>query len=77
MSLLAQFILAEKYGLRLNMQQLADELDMAKGTLMNNISDKSLKIKTYMDGGKRWADVRDVAAHFERKRQEAREGSQV
>lgn len=71
MSLLAQLILAEKYGMRLDMQELASELDMAKGTLMNQISGGTLGIKTYMDGGKRWADVRDVAAHYDRMREKA------
>lgn len=71
MSLLAQLILAEKYGMRLDMQELASELDMAKGTLMNQISAGTLGIKTYMDGGKRWADVRDVAAHYDRMREKA------
>ncbi|MBU0917842.1 MAG: hypothetical protein KKD97_15965 [Gammaproteobacteria bacterium] len=71
MSLLAQLILAEKYGMRLDMQELASELDMAKGTLMNQISAGTLGIKTYMDGGKRWADVRDVAAHYDRMRERA------
>lgn len=71
MSLLAQLILAEKYGMRLDMQKLASELDMAKGTLMNQISAGTLGIKTYMDGGKRWADVRDVAAHYDRMREKA------
>lgn len=71
MSLLAQMVLADKYGMRLDMEQLAKELDMRKGTLMNKVSDKTLGIKTYMDGGKRWADVRDVAAHYDRKREEA------
>ena len=71
MSLLAQLVLAEKYGMRLDMQELASELDMAKGTLMNQISAGTLGIKTYMDGGKRWADVRDVAAHYDRMREKA------
>jgi len=71
MSLLPQLILAEKYGMRLDMQNLARELDMAKGTLMNQISAGTLGIKTYMDGGKRWADVRDVAAHYDRMREKA------
>lgn len=71
MSLLAQLILAEKYGMRLDMADLARELDMAKGTLMNQISAGTLGIKTYIDGGKRWADVRDVAAHYDRMREKA------
>lgn len=71
MSLLAQLILAQKYGMRLDMQELANELDMAKGTLMNQVSAGTLGIKTYMDAGKRWADVRDVAEHYDRMREKA------
>ena len=70
-SILSQLILAEKYGLRLSMDQLAQELNQEKGTLMNRISKKTLGIRTYLDGGKRWADVRDVAAHFDRMREAA------
>ncbi len=71
MSLLAQLILAEKHGIRMDMQALADELGMSKATVMNQVSDGSLGIKTYMDKGKRWADVRDVAAYFDRAREKA------
>jgi hypothetical protein len=71
MSILCQLVLAEKYGIRLSMEQLAAELDQEKGTLMNRISKKTLGIKTYMDGGKRWADVRDVAAYFDKMREQA------
>ncbi len=72
MSLLSQFILADRYGLRLDMAQLAAALDIAKGTLYNQISAERCPVKTYVDGGKRWADVRDVAAHFDAMREQAR-----
>jgi hypothetical protein len=71
MSILSQLVLAEKYGIRLSMEQLAAELGQEKGTLMNRISKKTLGIKTYMDGGKRWADVRDVADYFDKMREQA------
>ncbi len=72
MSILSQLVLAEKYkGLRLDMDQLATELGREKGTLMNQVSKKTLGIRTYMDGGKRWADVRDVADYFDKMREQA------
>jgi hypothetical protein len=72
MSILSQLVLAEKYkGLRMDMAQLADELGREKGTLMNQVSNKTLGIRTYMDGGKRWADVRDVADYFDKMREQA------
>lgn len=70
-SLVTQIILAEKYGLRVDMEQLAAILGREKATVMNQVSAKTLGIRTYMDGGKRWADVRDVADHFDRMREKA------
>lgn len=65
MSLLTQVIVAEKYGLRLDLAQLADILDVQPATLRNQISAGRCAVPTYIDGGKRWADHRDVAAHFD------------
>lgn len=65
MSLLTQVIVAEKYGLRLDLAQLAEILDVQPTTLRNQISAGTCKVPTYVDSGKRWADHRDVAAHFD------------
>lgn len=65
MSLLTQVIVAEKYGLRLGMDELADVLGLEKRTLYNQVSAGRCAVKTYLDAGKRWADHRDVAAHFD------------
>ncbi len=65
MSLLTQIIVAEKYGLRLTMEQLAEVLDLAKGTLYNKVTAGACPVPTYVDGNKRWADHRDVAKHFD------------
>lgn len=66
MSLFATMLLAERYGLRMTMDQLAQELGMARGSVYNQISAGTFPIATYVESGKRWADVRDVAAHFDR-----------
>ena len=65
MSLLTQIIVAERFGLRLDMAQLATVLDIEKTTLYNKVSAGSCPVPTYIDGGKRWADHRDVAKHFD------------
>ena len=65
MSLITQAFVVEKYGMRLNMDQLATILDLKKATLYNQISAGSCPVKTYMDGGKRFADYRDVAEHLD------------
>lgn len=65
MSLLSQAILAERYGLRLTVEQLADALGMAKNTIYNQVSAGTFAVPTYLDGGKRFADYRDVAVYMD------------
>jgi predicted DNA-binding transcriptional regulator AlpA len=72
-SLVTQMIVAEKYGVRLNIDQLAEVLGIGKSTLYNQISAGTFTIPTYLDGNKRWADYRDVAAHLDECRQRARQ----
>lgn len=65
MSLLTQAYFLEKYGPRLDVKQLAEELGVEPKTVQNQVSAKTFQIPTYVDQGKRWADARDVAAHFD------------
>lgn len=65
-SLITQAFLVERYGLRLNMEQLAEVLGITKGAVYNQISAGTCQVITYIDGGKRWADYRDVAEHIDR-----------
>jgi hypothetical protein len=71
-SLVVQMLLLETYGLRLGVPQLAEVLGISKGAIYNQISANTFAVETYVDGGKRWADYRDVAAHLERCRTAAR-----
>lgn len=65
MSLITQAYFLEKYGPRLDVHQLAEALDVQPKTVLNQVSAKTFPIPTYVDQGKRWADSRDVAAHFD------------
>lgn len=65
MSLITQAFIVERYGLRLNVDQLAEVLGISKGAVYNQISAGTCPVKTYIDGGKRWADYRDVADHLD------------
>ena len=65
MSLMTQAIVADKYGLRLTMAQLADAIGLAKQTIYNQIAKDEFKVKTYVDGGQRWCDYRDLAAFLD------------
>lgn len=65
MSLLTQALVAERYGLRLNTQQLAEALGVSKGGLTNMISAGTCPVPTYKDCGQRWADYRAVAEHLD------------
>lgn len=65
MSLLAQAFLLEQYGPRLSLEQLAEVLHRAKNTIYNQVSKGTFEIPTYLDGGKRFADFRDVAEYLD------------
>lgn len=65
MSLMIQAYLLEKYGPRLDAKDMADLLEVEPKTIYNKISANTLGIKTYSDGGKTWADIRDVAAYLD------------
>lgn len=70
-SLVTQMIVAERYGLRLTVEQLAAVLGLSKGAVYNQVSAGSFPVPTYVDGGKRWADYRDVAKHIDACRETA------
>lgn len=72
MSLLTQAILADRYGLRLTVEQLADALGMAKNTIYNQVSAGTFPVLTYMDGNKRFADFRDVSNYLDACRERAK-----
>lgn len=72
-SLVLQLLLLERYGARMTMDQLASELGMSRGSVYNQVSAGTLPVPTYLDAGKRWADSRDVAAHFDACRARARQ----
>jgi hypothetical protein len=71
MSMLLQAMLFEKYGPRLNFDQVAEALGTTKNALHIMSSKGLLTLPTYLDNGKRWADVRDVASYLDAKRAEA------
>lgn len=65
-SLVAQMLLAEKYGLRLNTDQLREVLGWRSvGSVRNAISAGTFPIRTYLAEGQRWADFRDVAEYLD------------
>lgn len=71
MSLMTQVFLLEKYGTRLSIEQLSEVIGMAPGSIYNQVSRAKLDLPTYIDGKKRWADYRDVAAYIDRCRERA------
>lgn len=70
-SLVTQAFIVERYGIRLGIEQLAEVLGISKGAVYNQLSAGTLPVKTYLDGGKRWADYRDVAEHLDACREQA------
>jgi hypothetical protein len=71
MSLLTQAYVLDKYGPRLNSDQIAEVLGITKVAVMNQHSNGVLGLKTYKDSGKLWADYRDVATFFDSVREAA------
>lgn len=71
MSLLTHAYLLDRYGLRISIDQLTDILNLKCGTIYNQISAQTFPIRTYTDGGKRFADYRDVATYLDECRQRA------
>lgn len=65
MSLLHEAIVAEKYGLRLTIQQLGEALCLAPQTIYNQIAKGQFKVPTYVDGGKRYCDYRSLASYLD------------
>lgn len=76
-TLVTMMFLAERYGPRLDMDQLAEVLKRKKATLYNQVSAGTLEVKTYLDGGKRFADFQDVAEHLASCRKRASSGLPV
>ena len=64
MSLLTHAFVVEKYGMRLNTTKLAEFLEITKPALYNQISARTCPVKTYVDGGSRWADAQHVAEYL-------------
>lgn len=71
MSFITLAYLMDRHGLRMDLETLAKELDSTPANLRRRISAEDFEIPTYVDGGKRWADVRDVANHFDQRRAQA------
>jgi len=65
MSAAMQCLVADRYGLRLTIEQLAEMLGEDKAALYGQISAGTCPVKTYVDGGKRFADYRDAATYAE------------
>lgn len=71
MSLLTQAYLLDKFGPRLNAEQLAEVLGITVVALHTQRSKGVLGVRTYTAGGRIWADYRDVAEYFDTVRQVA------
>ena len=65
MSLMHEAIIAEKYGLRLTVEQLGHAFNLAPNTIHNRIAKGEMAIPSYVDGKKRFFDYRDVAVYLD------------
>lgn len=72
MSLLMVAMIVEKYGPRLNVEQLGEIFDLEPNEIYRQVSRGTFPVVTYVDGSKRFADCRDVAAYLDACREAAR-----
>lgn len=73
MTLLTTLFLLDKYGPRMSLEQIAEALGIATGTIYQRLAHKTFEIPTYVDGKMRFADTRDVAEYLDRLRERARQ----
>ena len=73
MSMLTEMFILERYGMRLGVEQLAEVLGYTRSTLYNMMAKGECPVPTYLDGGKRYADFRDVARHIDECRARAKQ----
>lgn len=71
MSALILVHILEQHGPRLTVAQAAKVLGLSEGTLRNRLSSKQIKLPTYLDGGLRFVDARDLAAYLDECRSSA------
>ena len=65
--------LMEKYGLRLNIKQLAEALGVSVSTITNQLAERRFPIPSYKDVGGVRFDYRDVAEYLDTMRDRARD----
>lgn len=70
-NIVTQAMIWNEYGARLNTQDLATLLKRSTGTIRNQLSAGKFPIKTYVEGGERWASYQDVADYLDSKQAQA------
>lgn len=65
-------LLFMQYGRpRLTMKELAEVLGLSVTYVNNVAASGGLPVRTYLEGTRRWADVRDVGEYLDSKHEEA------
>ena len=72
MKMMTRAMLFDKYGLRLSMEELAQELDITPNTIFNMITSGEFPIPTYKEGKRRFASYDAVAEYLDGKAEEAK-----
>jgi predicted DNA-binding transcriptional regulator AlpA len=72
MTLLTRAALLDKYGFRLTMEQLGHVLGLSPGHISNLVSNGQFPIRTYKEGGRRFASYEAVAEYLEKMDEEAK-----
>lgn len=67
----AMALMLKYQRMRLTLEEVAAELGLAKNTLYNLIAAEEFPVPTYLDGKRRYADVRAVGEYLDRRHEEA------
>jgi predicted DNA-binding transcriptional regulator AlpA len=65
MSLMTRAYLLDKYGPRLNMEQLSEVLGLHGSTVYNQLSRGEMPVRSYKEGARRFASYEAVAEYLE------------
>lgn len=74
MSLSSEALIFDRYGAKLNTDKIAEVMSITKAALYNQLSAGTCPVPTYLEGGKRFADYRDVALYLDQCRALAARG---
>lgn len=67
----AMALMLKHQRMRLTLEEVSAELNIVKNTAYNLLAAGTFPVPTYLEGNRRYADVRDVGAYLDQRREDA------